>query len=103
VLESGRLELTQEGAPCRFQVDTTLLPIPSAGGVAQIQVVAMAGCDWTARAVESWITIVGGASGSGNGAVEIAIAANAGAARQGAVSVAGNSVLVAQQAVGSPP
>ncbi|NCD23931.1 MAG: hypothetical protein EOL90_13490, partial [Spartobacteria bacterium] len=44
---------------------------------------------WTAKASKTWITIVSGASGNGNGTVTYNVAANPGAARSGAITVTG--------------
>jgi hypothetical protein len=95
---STRLEVAQEGVPCRFEVDTTRIQVGSAESGARIRVTSLAGCGWTARAIEPWIRVASGASGSGEGTVELVIAPNTGGARQGSVTVAGHTVSVAQAA-----
>ncbi len=54
---------------------------------------------WTAVRVDSWITVTGGASGTGSGTVTYTVAANVGAQRIGTISVAGLTFTVTQ---GSP-
>ena len=54
-------------------------------------------CPWTATSNASWISIVSGASGTGNGTVTYSVAANAGAqARSGTLTVAGRTFTVTQ-------
>jgi len=60
---------------------------------------ATTGCAWTAVSNVSWITITGGASGSGNGKVSYSLAANtASSARSGALTIAGLTFTVTQAA-----
>jgi len=56
-------------------------------------------CDWTAASGVSWTTVTGGASGSGNGTVSLAFAANTGGQRTGTLTIAGQTVNVTQLAV----
>ena len=101
-IESTRLELAQEGAPCTFHLDNTHADIDAGGAVVRIEVTAMSDCAWSARALESWISVTSGASASGTGVVGLSIAANSGPARQGSVMIADQTISVTQQAFGSP-
>lgn len=56
------------------------------------------GCSWSATASSGFLTITSGAAGSGSGTVQLAVAANTGAARTGTVTIAGIVVTVNQQA-----
>lgn len=47
------------------------------------------GCDWVAVSNDAWITITGGASGTGDGMIAYDVAANAGVARIGTITVTG--------------
>jgi hypothetical protein len=47
-----------------------------------------------------WISVTGGANGSGNGTVSFSVAANAGAARSGTLTIAGQTYTVNQGAAG---
>ena len=53
-------------------------------------------CAWTAVSNAPWLTVTNGASGTGNGGVDFAIAANPGPARTGTLTVATRTVTVAQ-------
>ena len=60
--------------------------------------IAPAGCAWTASGGAAWIAVTDGRSGSGNGTVRIAVAANTGAPRTGSVRVATETLTVEQAA-----
>jgi hypothetical protein len=103
VVAGVRAEITQDGVPCRFDVDFGTVELDGNGGSERIRVTAPAGCAWTARSADSWITITKNASGAGTDDVEFSVAANLGAARRGTVTIAGQAVTVVQQAPGPVP
>lgn len=93
--------VTQAAAPCTFTVSPTSQALPAAGGSASGLVATAAGCTWTATSPASWLTISGGATGSGAGTFSFAATPNPGTAgRSATLMVAGASVLVTQPAVG---
>jgi len=62
----------------------------------------MAACSWTAASNDSWITITGGSSGTGIGFVGYQVSSNVKvAARQGTITVAGQTYTVSQDGFGS--
>ena len=67
----------------------TSLPMREGGGTATVNVTATAGCAWTAVSNDAFITVTSGASGTGNGAVGISVAANTGPFRSGTLTIAG--------------
>ncbi|MGE0704303.1 MAG: BACON domain-containing carbohydrate-binding protein, partial [Vicinamibacterales bacterium] len=103
VLATTPLNVIQEGASCAFDVDPTRIEIGASGGDAEVRVATLSGCSWSARAGESWITIVRGASATGTGTVELSIALNNGRAREGSIVVGGETVAVAQQQAAASP
>jgi hypothetical protein len=88
---------------CVYAINPASQSIGSAGGVGTIAVTTTASCGWTAATADSWITIVSGTSGSGNGSTSIVIATNPGAARTGTVTIAGHAYTVSQAAAPPPP
>lgn len=59
---------------------------------------APAACTWTAKANATWLTVVEGETGSGNGTVRVAVAANtSGTLRTGTVTVGGQTFSVRQE------
>jgi hypothetical protein len=72
--------------------------MPAGSGSGFVNVTAGAGCPWTAASNAAWITVTGGASGTGDGAVQFAVEANAtGAPRNGTMTIAGLTFTVNQQ------
>ena len=63
-----------------------------------MSVTTSAACTWTATSNASWITVTGGASGTGSGSVTYTAAANDGAARTGTLTIAGSTLTVTQPA-----
>lgn len=96
------LIVTQAGvATCSYAVSPTAQIIGSSGGVAPaIAVATTAVCTWTANSNAPWITLLTGASGTGNGVVIYEVAANTGSARTATLTVAGRAVSVSQSATG---
>ena len=60
-------------------------------------VTAASTCTWTASTNVPWISIVGGASGSGNGTVSFTVQANTGPARNGILTIGSQRFTVTQQ------
>jgi hypothetical protein len=70
----------------------------ASGGTDTVAVTAPAGCAWTATRNATWITITGGASGSGNGTVTYSVAPYTGKPknRNGSATIAGQTFSVKQ-------
>jgi len=68
------------------------------GGAGSVLVMAAGGCQWTATSNASFITITSGGSGSGVGTVNYTVAANSGPARNGTITIAGQTFTVSQDA-----
>ncbi len=66
-----------------------------------IGVTATGAGTWTAATNASWITIVGPASGSGNGTVSFTVTANTGAARSGTLTINGQTFTITQESTPS--
>jgi Putative binding domain, N-terminal len=75
-----------------------------AASYGQVAVSAPSGTAWTAVSNASWLTIVTGASGSGNGSVHFSVAANPGSAlRAGTLTIAGLTFTVTEASPPPPP
>jgi glucose/arabinose dehydrogenase len=85
-------------APCTYSISPASATYPKAGGGASVAVTASTGCNWTAVSNADWITISGGASGSGNGTVTYAVAEYTGKPkkRNGTITIAGETFSVRQ-------
>jgi hypothetical protein len=87
---------------CTFAVTPATVTAGSAAGTATVNVaVSPSNCDpaaWTAAATNAPFVTLSPTSGSGNGSVTLNIAANAGAQRNGTITVANQTITVTQSA-----
>jgi len=82
---------------CSYNVPPTST-IGGAGGTGIVLVTTAANCAWTATSNAAWLTIIAGASGTGNGAVNYRSTANPSttASRTGTLTIAGQTHTVTQ-------
>jgi len=85
-------------APCSYSISPSSQNVGASASTVTVNVTTAAACAWTATEGVPWITIASGASDTGNGTVNLSIAANTGAARSGTVTIAGESFTVNQAA-----
>jgi hypothetical protein len=86
--------------PCTFSLSRSSLTPPAAGGDDMVHVSASASsCGWTASSDVPWMTVTGGASGTGDGDVSVHFDANPDPSqRSGTLTIAGQAVSVTQEA-----
>jgi Domain of unknown function (DUF5666)/Putative binding domain, N-terminal len=102
MVNDGRVDVTQQAAPCRFEVGRASDSVAAAGGASQIQVRTHDACSWNAASEDPWLSVMT-TSGRGNGTVAVNVASNNGEARSGTVLVAGERVTITQSAMSAPP
>ena len=91
------VETFRTGPACAFALSATSASVAAAGAASNtVTVTTTSTCSWAAVSNSSFITVSSGASGTGSGSVTFAVAANTGAARSGALSIAGQTVTVNQ-------
>jgi uncharacterized protein (TIGR03437 family) len=90
--------VTQSGATGAVTLSPTSYTAPFTGVVGRSITVTSNATDfaWTATANVPWLTITGGASGTGNGTVTYVVAANGGNERVGTLTVGGKTFVVSQ-------
>ncbi|MGE5815820.1 MAG: BACON domain-containing protein, partial [Acidobacteriota bacterium] len=91
--------VTQAGAAasCTYSISPTSTTVTNQAITKSVTVAATAGCSWTAVSNVSWITITGGASGTGNGTVTYSVAAYIGTQiRVGTMTIAGKTFTIYQ-------
>jgi hypothetical protein len=90
----------QAGVECNLGVSPLAFSIVAGGATNQpVNVTGPIGCAWTATSnAPSWLTITSAPNDSGNGTVRFNVAANPGTARNGTLTVAGQTVTVSQAA-----
>ncbi len=86
--------------PASCATVTSNLTVGAAGGTPNVTVTSPSGtCTWNAVSNDSWIHVTGGASGAGNGTVNLTVDPNTtGTPRTGTLTVAGQTVTVFQRA-----
>jgi hypothetical protein len=101
---SGTLvDVGQEAAPCRFDLDRTKAQIGSDATSLDVNVQGPTGCAWTAVSQADWIAVAEGSQGSGPGRVTLRASANTGALRIGTVLIAGVRFELTQASPNGPP
>ncbi len=93
--------LSQAAPPaCAYAINPSSASIGAVGGSGPpVAVSGGAGCSWTAVSSVPWILVTSGASGTGPGTVTFTVAPNAGPARTGLLTIAGENFLVSQSAL----
>lgn len=97
-----QVHITEDAAPCRFQLDRSSYAAPAAGASGAVTVTTLAECAWSVSPGEAWVRVED-AGGTGNGRVRFTVTANAGPARSTRLSVAGLGFSVDQASGEAPP
>lgn len=90
---------TVNQAGCVFSLSPTGASLSNVAGTYQVQVSTTPGCSWTALTNQPWLSVVSGASGSGNGTVQYSVTRNdrgSDVARTGTLTIAGRVFIVDQ-------
>ena len=93
---AGQTFTVSQLSGCAYAINPTSTSASKNDDTGKFDVTTAAGCAWTAVSQVSWITITSGASGSGNGTVTFAVAANQGSERTGTILVGGRTFTVTQ-------
>jgi hypothetical protein len=97
-------EVRQPLSGCTYSMSPTSQSFDSSGGSGTVQIVSGSGCNWSAAAGASWISITSGGSGSASGTVRYSVAANPGSgSRSATISLQGDLFTVYQDGVGVGP
>jgi len=90
-----RLEINQGAAPCRVTVGTSAFTLGADGGDEAVPVTAPRGCSWTVTSAANWISVPVD-TGTGSARLAFTVQANAGAPRSGRLTVADQTITIAQ-------
>ncbi|TAN46128.1 MAG: hypothetical protein EPN22_00065 [Nitrospirae bacterium] len=86
------------GTGCSYTLSSASVSIATAGGAGSVTVsVSSDSCTWVASSDSPWITINTGSSGAGTGIVNFTVSANNGRERTGALTIAGQTIVVTQE------
>jgi choice-of-anchor C domain-containing protein len=82
---------------CNYLISPISQAFTASGGAGTVNITAPGGCAWQAVSHVTWVTLSSTTSGSGNGTLRYAVAANpTTAARSGALTIAGQTFTVTQ-------
>ena len=95
--------VNQATVPCDYGIVPWMQSIGGGGGTGQSFITTGPTCPWTAVPNVPWITMLGAASGIGNGRVVFTIGVNTGAARTGTISITGGQTFTVSQGAATPP
>jgi hypothetical protein len=84
--------------PCVYTLSTLNVAIPPSGGSGSVVVTTVDTCAWSAVSNATFLTVTSGAGATGSGTVMFMASANTGAARSATLTIAGQTVTVAQDA-----
>jgi len=91
------LTIIQGGIDCAYALSPSSASFDSEGGSSSASVASPDGCEWSASASESWISISAGSNGSGDGSATFAVDANTTIqSRSGTIVVGGQVFAVTQ-------
>ena len=97
---AGQTFTVTQAAGCTYSITPTATNVASGASTGNVAVSAGASCQWSAASSAAWISITGGASGSGPGTVSYSVAANTGTtSRTGSATIAGQTFSVTQDGV----
>ena len=88
---------------CTYQIEPERHTTAASGGTFTLSMTAPPGCAWTAISDASWLSVIEGGSGTGNGVVRLLTQPNSGVARMGSVRIGGATLTVEQGAGSSTP
>ncbi len=93
---AGQVFTVNQASGCTYGLSAASQAVGPSGGPITVAVTAPMGCAWTASSQAAWLTIPAGASGNGNGPVQIDVQSNTGPPRNGTVLIAGHQFTVSQ-------
>jgi len=99
VVAGQSFTITQAGV-CSYRLNDSARTFDANSAIGGVDMRVAAGCAWQAQSDAEWLTITSGASGSGDGAINFALAANPGlAARVGHITAQGQVFTVTQNGI----
>jgi hypothetical protein len=76
VVNDNRVRVSQQAAPCRFELRPSSFTIDARGGTREVAVSTLSGCSWTIATDANWISFATRVTGSGAETVRVTIAPN---------------------------
>jgi Viral BACON domain len=102
VVNGSRVAVSQNAAPCRFELGSSSSRVSPEGGPFKVSVSAVSGCKWSASSGVPWVRVLS-SDVTGDGSAEFFADVNTAGERHGTVTIAGLPHIVEQTATASPP
>ena len=102
VVNGSRVAVSQDAAPCRFELGSSSSRVSAEGGPFKVSVSAVSGCRWRASSEVPWVRVVS-SDVAGSGSAQFLAEVNTAGERHGTLTIAGLPHLVQQTATASPP
>ena len=96
ITAGGRTFTVEQASGCTYTISPATREVGIVGETFTVSVATAQLCTWTARSNASWIGVSSGASGTGSGTVQLAVATNTGESRSGTVAIAGQTFTIVQ-------
>ena len=93
---AGRTFTIEQASSCKYTISPSARDLGNVGETVTVSVTTNPLCSWTAKSNASWMGVVSGASGNGDGNVQLAIADNTGESRTGTATIGGHTFTVNQ-------
>jgi len=87
---------------CSYAFSASTVRMGATAAVGSVDLIAGAGCAWTAATTADWITIASGGSGSGNGTIDYGVDANTNASTRTGIIIVSGQTFTIDQAESSP-
>jgi hypothetical protein len=89
--------LLQSGGPCSFLLSFSSQSFASSGGTGSVNIISSPPCSWSVSSSDTWVAITSQSSGSGNGTISFAVAANpTSAPRSTTLTIGGQTFSISQ-------
>jgi hypothetical protein len=102
VVNGSRVAVSQDAAPCRFELGSSSSRVSPEGGPFRVSVSAVSGCRWSASSEVPWVRVVS-SEVTGSGSAEFVADVNTAGERSGTLRIAGLPFLVQQTATAPAP
>jgi hypothetical protein len=104
VVNDNRVRVSQEAAPCRFELRPASLTVDAKGETREVAVSTVSACSWTIATDVNWISFTTRVTGSGAATVRVSIAPNPDdEQRIGTLTLEGQRSTVIQTGVAGTP
>lgn len=102
LVNGSRVTVSQDAAPCRFDLNSTSVRVSPEGGPIEVAVSAVPGCVWRASSEVPWVRVVS-PEVTGSGSAEFVVDVNTNGERTATLRIAGLAFLVQQAAAAPAP